>query len=108
MATLANEEARILFFNAEGNMVLDEQVWPGSASEVDIRCRDIVQRAFALGSPALLMAHNHPSGDPRPSTQDVQFTRQLINICKGLEIAVHDHVIVASGGSISFRELGYI
>lgn len=108
MAALTREEARVLFFNAEGDMVLDERVWLGSASEVDVRCRDIVQRAFAIGSPALLMAHNHPSGDPRPSTQDVQFTRKLVNICKGLEIAVHDHVIVASSGSISFRELGYI
>lgn len=108
MAALTREQARILFFNAEGNMVLDEQIWRGTVSEVDVRCRDVVQRAFSIGSPALLMAHNHPSGDPRPSEQDIQFTRKLVNICRGLEIAVHDHVIVASGGSISFRELGYI
>lgn len=108
MAALTTEEARILYFDADGTWILDEQIWRGTASEVQVRFRDIVERAFSCRSPAILMAHNHPSGDPRPSEQDFQFTRKLVDICKGLEITVHDHLIVARGGSFSFRDLGYV
>jgi DNA repair protein RadC len=108
MATLTKEQARILFFNSRGDAILDEQIWFGTATEVDIRISDIVRHAISLGSPALLFAHNHPAGDPNPSKQDIELTRRFINICKALEIKVHDHIIVSRNGSFSFRELGYM
>jgi len=108
MATLAKEQVRVLFFNAGGDAIADERIWPGTATYVDLSPGELVRHAIACDSPALLLAHNHPSGLPQPSKADVEFTRRLVRLCKELQIRVHDHIIVSRNGSFSFRELGYM
>lgn len=106
MAHLTQEQARILFFNRDGNLVLGDRVWAGTAVEVEVRFREVIEHALALGSPTLVFAHNHPSGEARPSEQDIRYTQRLARICKDLEILLYDHVIVSRNGSSSFRTLG--
>lgn len=105
---LAQEQARILFFNDRHDRLLDEKVEFGTTSEVSVRCRDIVRHAFTLNAPALIFVHNHPSGNPEPSEQDILFTRTFITVCKEMEITVLDHIIIAADGTCSFRERGYM
>jgi DNA repair protein RadC len=106
MSSLATEQMRIFFFGDRHDLVLDEQIHHGSETEVKIRSRDIIKHAFDLDSQALLLAHNHPSGDHRPSAQDTHFTRVFVSMCKTLEIAVLDHMIVSRNGMSSFVNLG--
>lgn len=108
MAQLSMEQVRILFFNDQRDMILDERIWPGAVDEVEVPVCDIVRHALLLGSTSLLFAHNHPSGDCRPSRQDVEYTRSLVNSCKALKIRIYDHIIVSRNGSFSFRDLGYM
>lgn len=108
MAALTSEQARVLYLNAKGDALLDEKCWLGTATKVELWVNQIIRHAIALGSPALLIAHNHPSGDPSPSRQDADFTRHLLRICKALEIRMLDHIIISSKGSFSFRQRGYM
>ncbi|KEZ00080.1 hypothetical protein AI27_14510 [Sphingomonas sp. BHC-A] len=108
MASLREEQVRVLFFNDSCDAIADERVWLGTATEVEMPIGELVRHAFACGSPMLLIAHNHPSGIAQPSRMDVDFTRRLVKICKELQIRVHDHIIVTHKGSFSFRELGYM
>ncbi|MEJ7933910.1 JAB domain-containing protein [Sphingobium sp. AN558] len=106
MAELRNEELRIIFFNDKRDGILGETVISGTASEVSMHCKDLVRHAFSLDSSAILLAHNHPSGNPQPSTQDVHFTRSIVSVCKALEITVLDHIVIAAADTCSFREMG--
>lgn len=106
MADLCNEQLRIIFFNNERDAILDEAVISGTASTVSMHCKDLVRHAFWLDSPAILLAHNHPSGNPQPSVQDVHFTRSIVSVCKALEITVLDHLVVAAADICSFRDMG--
>lgn len=106
MSSLATEQMRIFFLGDRHELVLDEQIHHGSETEVKIRSRDIVKHAFDLDCSALVLAHNHPSGDHRPSTQDSYFTRNFVSMCKMLEIAVLDHIIVSRNGMSSFVHMG--
>jgi len=72
------------------------------------RIREIIARAIALGATALIIVHNHPSGDPSPSRQDIVLTKELIEAGRHMKIAVHDHVIVGAQGRSSMRALGLI
>lgn len=108
MADLRQEQARILFFSQTANTVVGEQVFSGTATEVAIPLKAVAARAFDLQAPAILLAHNHPSGDPRPSKQDIEFTRRMHSVFNALEIRVYDHIIISCTGSFSFREAGYM
>jgi len=108
MASLSEEQVRVLFFNDACDAIADERIWNGTATEVKVPIGDLVRHAFACGSPTLLVAHNHPSGLAQPSRADVDYTRRLFKICKELEISVYDHIIVTRNGSFSFRERGYM
>ena len=89
-------------------MIRDELVSEGSIDQAAVHVREIVRRALELGSAALILVHNHPSGDPEPSRQDITLTRELMAALKPLGIAVHDHVVVGSKGQASLRALGLI
>ena len=108
MAHLTREQVRILFFNRDGSLVLGDRVWSGTAVEVEVRFREVIEQALALRSPTFVFAHNHPSGEARPSEQDIRYTQRLARICKDLEILLYDHVIVSSKGSFSFRTRGFM
>ena len=102
------EEVRILFLNAKNMMIANEALWRGSVDEASVHVREVIARAMALGATALIIVHNHPSGDPTPSQQDIRLTRDLIDAGRYMKIIVHDHVIVGAQGRSSVRALGLI
>jgi DNA repair protein RadC len=102
------EQLRILYLNTRNHLLLDETVIEGSVNIAPIYPREIVRRALEVGATALILAHNHPSGDPRPSSEDIRVTRLVAAAGEALDIKLHDHVIVARSGWISFRAAGYL
>ncbi|MBB3764076.1 RadC family protein [Sphingomicrobium lutaoense] len=108
MAHRATEEVRVLFLNAKNMLIANEAMWTGSVDESSVHVREIIARAIALGATGLILVHNHPSGDPQPSPQDICLTRELTDAARHMKIAVHDHVIVAGGGRVSLRAEGLI
>ena len=102
------EEVRILFLNAKNMLIANEAMWRGSVDEASVHVREVIARAMALGATALIIVHNHPSGDPTPSQQDIRLTRDLIDAGRHMKIAIHDHVIVGSQGRSSMKALGLI
>jgi DNA repair protein RadC len=108
MAHRRTEEVRILFLNAKNMLIANEALWQGSVDEASVHVREVIARAIALGATALIIVHNHPSGDPTPSTQDIRLTRDLIEAGRHMKITVHDHVIVGAQGRTSMRAQGLI
>ena len=108
MAHAPAEQLRVLFLNSKNRLLRDEALAEGSISELPIQARQILIRALEVGAAGLILVHNHPSGDPRPSKGDIQATRRIADAARALEILVHDHIIVARSGWSSFRELGLI
>lgn len=108
MARSPVEEVRVLFLNSKNRLLANEAMWEGSVDEAAVHVREIIKRAIALNATALIIVHNHPSGDPTPSRQDIQLTRDLIDAARHMKIAVHDHVIVGSSGQSSLKAMGLI
>jgi len=108
MAHRAVERVRVLHLNSKNMLIRDELVSEGSIDQAAIHVREVIRRALELHSAALILVHNHPSGDPQPSRQDIALTRELIAAAKPLGISVHDHLIVGSAGQASMRSLGLI
>ena len=108
MAHRAVERVRVLHLNTKNMLVRDELVSEGSIDQAAVHVREIIKRALELNSAALIVVHNHPSGDPQPSRQDVALTKELISAAKPLGISVHDHIVVGSKGQASLRALGLI
>jgi DNA repair protein RadC len=102
------EEVRILFLNARNMLLANEALWQGSVDEASVHVREIIARAIALGATALIIVHNHPSGDPTPSQQDIRLTRDLVEAGRHMKVTVHDHVIVGAQGRTSMRAMGLI
>ncbi|WP_186266079.1 RadC family protein [Sphingorhabdus sp. SMR4y] len=103
MARLPVEEVRVLFLDSKNRLICDEVVSRGSISEAPIYPREILKRALAVDATALILAHNHPSGDPEPSEGDIDATRRLLKAASELGLTVHDHIIVGSEGWSSLR-----
>ena len=108
MAHSPVEEVRVLFLNAKNMLLANEAMWRGSVDEASVHVREVIARAIALGATAIIIVHNHPSGDPAPSQQDIRLTRDLVDAGKHMRIAVHDHVIVGTQGRSSMKALGLI
>lgn len=108
MAHRMTESVRVLHLNTKNMLIRDEQVSEGSIDQSAIYIREVVRRALELGSAALILVHNHPSGDPQPSRQDIALTRELVAALKPLGIQVHDHLVVGTGGQASMRALGLL
>jgi DNA repair protein RadC len=108
MAHRRTEEVRILFLNAKNMLIANEALWQGSVDEASVHVREVIARAIALGATALIIVHNHPSGDPTPSSQDIRLTRDLVEAGRHMKITVHDHVIVGARGRTSMRAMGLI
>jgi DNA repair protein RadC len=108
MAHSAVEEVRILFLNAKNMLIANEALWRGSVDEASVHVREVIARAIALGATALIIVHNHPSGDPSPSQQDIRLTKELVEAGRHMKIAIHDHVIVGAQGRSSLKALGLI
>lgn len=102
------EQVRVLFLNSKNILIHNELMWEGSVDEAAVYVRDIVRRALEFHATALIIVHNHPSGDPAPSQQDIRLTRDLVEAGRHLRIAVHDHVIIGAKGHSSLRAMGLI
>jgi DNA repair protein RadC len=110
-ATMAYEDRehfRILFLDKKNGLLADEVQQTGTVDHTPVYPREIVKRALELSSTAIVLVHNHPSGDPTPSRADIQMTRAIIEIAKPLGIVVHDHIIVGKEGHASFKGLKLI
>src|SRR5919106_1038796 len=108
MAHSSVEEVRVLFLNAKNMLIANEAKWRGSVDEASVHVREGISRAIALGATAIIIVHNHPSGDPSPSQQDIRLTRDLIEAGHHMRVTVHDHVIVGSQGRSSMKATGLI
>jgi DNA repair protein RadC len=108
MAFATREEFRILFLDKKNGLIADEVQQTGTVDHTPVYPREVLKRALELSASALILVHNHPSGDPSPSGADVRMTRDLVDIAKPLGIAIHDHIIVGRDGHASFKGLGLI
>ncbi len=108
MAYEEREQFRILFLDKKNTMIADEVQQVGTVDHIPVYPREIVKRALELSATALVLVHNHPSGDPEPSRADIDMTAKIVEIGGPLGIVVHDHIIVGSGGHVSFKALGLI
>lgn len=108
MAHHGNERFRVLHLNSKNMLIRDEVMSEGSIDEAAVYVREVVRRAMELKSAALILVHNHPSGDPSPSRADIEITRNIAEAGKRLGIAVHDHIIMGAEGHSSLRGQGLI
>jgi DNA repair protein RadC len=102
------ERVRILFLNAKNMLIRNEPVSEGSVDEAAVYVREVVRRALDYHATAIIIVHNHPSGDPQPSSQDIRLTRDIVDALRPMRISVHDHVIIGAQGHTSLRTLGLI
>jgi DNA repair protein RadC len=102
------EQFRILFLNKRNQLIADEVQQSGTVDHTPVYPREVVKRALQLSATAIVLVHNHPSGDPTPSSADIQMTKQVVDVAKPLGIIVHDHIIVGRSGHASFRGLKLI
>lgn len=105
MAFEDREQFRILFLDKRNRLIADEIQQVGTVDHTPVYPREVIRRALELSSTALILVHNHPSGDPSPSEADVSMTRSVADIAKPLGIVVHDHIIVGRDGHASMRAL---
>jgi DNA repair protein RadC len=108
MAFAEREEFRILFLDKRNQLIADEVQQRGTVDHTPVYPREIVRRALELSATALVLVHNHPSGDPTPSQADIRMTHDIIAISKPLGITIHDHVIVGRNGHASLKGQGQI
>ena len=104
----AKEQFRILFLDKRNQMIADEVQQEGTVDHTPVYVREVVKRALELSATAIVLVHNHPSGDPTPSRADIEMTKQIVDAAKPLGVVVHDHIIVGKQGHASFRGLGLI
>ena len=105
MAFMDHEEFRILFLDKKNQLIADEVQGVGTVDHAPVYPREIMRRSLELGATALILVHNHPSGDPSPSTADIAMTVQIVGLGKALGVVVHDHLIIGRQGHASFRSL---
>ncbi|HYJ51837.1 MAG TPA: DNA repair protein RadC [Allosphingosinicella sp.] len=108
MAHLSIERVRILFLNSKNVLIANETMWEGSVDESAVYIREVMRRALDLHATAIIVVHNHPSGDPSPSQQDIRLTRDLAEAGRNLNVTLHDHVIIGASGHASLKGLGLI
>lgn len=108
MAHRDTEHFRILFLDRKNMLIADEEQGRGTVDHVPVYPREVLKRAIELNASALILVHNHPSGDPTPSRADVDMTRQIEQAVKPVGIVVHDHVVIGRAEDASFRALGLI
>jgi len=108
MAHLTIERVRVLYLDTKNRLVLDHHVGDGTVDEAAIHPREVIKRGLDCGASALILVHNHPSGNPEPSRADIRITQAISEAGRPLGIAVHDHVIVGSEGHVSLRAKGVI
>ena len=102
------EQFRVLFLDRKNVLIGDEAQGAGTVDHVPVYPREVAKRALELNASAIILVHNHPSGDPTPSKQDIEMTGQIDRACRALGITVHDHVVIGKGKDASFKTLGLL
>ena len=105
MAFAEKEQFRLLFLDRRNALIADELQQSGTIDHTPVYPREVVKRALELSASALILVHNHPSGDPTPSSADIKMTREIVDVAKPLGIVVHDHIIVGREGHASLKGL---
>ncbi len=108
MAHRETEQFRLLFLDRKNVLIADEEQARGTVDHVPVYPREVVKRALELNASALILVHNHPSGDPTPSTADIEMTERIRTAAEALGITLHDHLIIGKGRELSFRSAGYL
>lgn len=108
MASLVREQFRLLFLDKQNRLLADEILSDGTVDHTPVYPREVVRRALANNASALILVHNHPSGDVSPSKADVNMTNELKEACNKIGIQIHDHIIVGTTEQASFRDLGLL
>ena len=108
MAFADTEQFRLLFLDKRNALIADELQGSGTVDHTPVYPREVVKRALELSATAVILVHNHPSGDPTPSQADIRMTREIVEVAKPLGIAVHDHIIVGREGHASLKGLRLI
>ena len=108
MAFAEREEFRVLFLDKKNGLIADETLGIGTIDQAPVFPREIVRRALEFAATAVILIHNHPSGDPEPSTQDVKMTLDIIAVAAPLGVTVHDHIVIGRHGHASLRGLRLI
>lgn len=108
LAHQPREQFRVLFLDKKNVLMLEEIQATGTIDHAPVYPREVVRRALELNASSMILVHNHPSGDPSPSTADIEMTRKVMDAARVFDIQVHDHVIVGRLGTASFRSLGLI
>jgi DNA repair protein RadC len=102
------EQFRVLFLDKKNNLIADEVQGHGTVDHTPVYVREVVKRALELSATAIILVHNHPSGDPAPSRADIDMTKQIMDAARPLGISVHDHIIVGRNGHASLKQLRLI
>jgi len=108
MAHRETEQFRILFLDRKNVLIADEEQAKGTVDHVPVYPREVVKRALELNASAIILVHNHPSGDPTPSQADISMTTQVQEAAQVLGVALHDHLIIGKSRELSFRSEGYL
>ena len=108
MAAERTEQFRLLFLDNKNALIADEVQQRGTVNHTPVYPREVVKRALELGASAIIMVHNHPSGDPTPSADDIAMTKEVAAAAEKLGIAVHDHIVIGRKGHASLRSLGVL
>lgn len=108
LAQEKTEQFRILFLDSKNRLIGDEQQQQGTVNHTPVYPREVIKRALEMSATAIIMVHNHPSGDPAPSKADIAMTKEIRDVGKALGVTLHDHVIIGKSGHSSFRTMGLI
>ncbi len=108
MAHRDTEQFRVLFLDVKNTLIADEEQAKGTIDHVPVYPREVAKRALELNASALILVHNHPSGDPTPSQSDIDMTGKIQDACGALGITLHDHLIIGKQRELSFRSEGYL
>lgn len=108
MAHETREQFRVLFLDAKNQLIADEVLNHGTVDHAPVYPREIARRALELAAANLILVHNHPSGDPKPSPQDIAITRDIIAAADAISVKVHDHLVIGRDGIASFKTMGLL
>jgi len=108
MAHLPRERVRLLHLNGRNMLLRDEVLAEGTINQASVHVREVIKRVLDIGAASIILVHNHPSGEPKPSRDDIALTRSIVEAARSIDVSVHDHVIIGRDGHASFKALGLL
>lgn len=108
MAHEPREQFRVLFLDVKNQLIADEVLNEGTVDHAPVYPREVARRALELSATAIILVHNHPSGDPKPSAADLAITREIVAAANAVSVKVHDHLVIGRNGAESFKSLGLL